>query len=111
MIGGIRINVLEALREENAQIFYILSCREGILPIKHMHIPVSDKMLYSADLIGVGVKVEKKASSLARLVPVLKAKSILIESSMSSLPSYITGVYMLPDKVHHKMDAARPNFF
>jgi hypothetical protein len=60
MTGGIRINVFEALREENAQIFYILSCREGKLPIKHMHILVSDKMLYSADLIGVGVKVEKR---------------------------------------------------
>jgi hypothetical protein len=33
-------------------------------------------------------------------------KSILIESSLSSLPNYIMGVYLLHEEVHHKMDSA-----
>jgi hypothetical protein len=38
-------------------------------------------------------------------------KSILIESTLSSLPNYTMGVYLLPEKVHHKMDSTKVNFF
>jgi hypothetical protein len=38
-------------------------------------------------------------------------KSILMESSLSSLPIYTMGVYCLPKKVHHRMDSARANFY
>jgi hypothetical protein len=38
-------------------------------------------------------------------------KSILIESSLSSLPNYTMGVYLLPEEVHHKMDSARAKFY
>jgi hypothetical protein len=38
-------------------------------------------------------------------------KAILIESSLSSLPNYIVGVYLLPEEVHHKMDSTRANFY
>jgi hypothetical protein len=35
----------------------------------------------------------------------------MFESSLSSLPNYTMGVYLLPEEVHHKMDSARANFF
>jgi hypothetical protein len=38
-------------------------------------------------------------------------KSILIESSLSSIPNYTMRVYLLPEEVHHKMDSARANFY
>jgi hypothetical protein len=38
--------------------------------------------------------------------------AILIETSLSSLPNYTMGVYLLPEEVHHhKMDSARANFY
>jgi hypothetical protein len=42
---------------------------------------------------------------------VLGGKSILIESSLSSLPNYIMGVYLLPGSVHQKMDSTRARFY
>jgi hypothetical protein len=39
------------------------------------------------------------------------SKSILIESSLSSLPNYTMDLYLLPKEVHHKMDSARANFY
>jgi hypothetical protein len=36
-----------------------------------------------------------------------EGKSILIESSLSSLPNYTIGVYLLPKEVHHKMEWIR----
>jgi hypothetical protein len=48
---------------------------------------------------------------LARIVLILRGKSILIESSLSSLPVYTLGVYMLPEEVHLKIDSARANFY
>jgi hypothetical protein len=38
-------------------------------------------------------------------------KAILIESSLSSLPNYMMGVYLLLKEVHHKMNSARANFY
>jgi hypothetical protein len=35
----------------------------------------------------------------------------LFESSLSSLPNYTMGVYLLPNEVHHKMDLVRANFY
>jgi hypothetical protein len=48
---------------------------------------------------------------LVSIVLILRGKSILIESSLSSLPVYTMGVYMLPKEVHHKIDSTRANFY
>jgi hypothetical protein len=74
-------------------------------------IPVSDRMFFAADLIEVGVKVEKIFPSWQGLHLSLGGKSILIERSLSSLPNYIMGVYLLPRQVHHKMDSTMVRFF
>jgi hypothetical protein len=48
---------------------------------------------------------------LAKFIGVIWGRSILIEGSLSSLPNYTMGVYLLPEEVHHKMDSTRANFF
>jgi hypothetical protein len=37
--------------------------------------------------------------------------SIPIQSSLSSIPNYTMGIYMLKEEIHQKMDSARANFF
>jgi hypothetical protein len=51
--------VLGASKKESSQISNVLNCGEGKLPIKYLGILVSHKMIYSTDLIEVGVKVGK----------------------------------------------------
>jgi hypothetical protein len=79
--------------------------------LKYLGIPVSDKILFAADLMAVGVKVEKRLPSWQGLQLFSGGESILIESSLSSLPNYIMGAYLHPGQVHHKMDSARARFY
>jgi hypothetical protein len=81
------------------------------LSIKYLGIPVSNYKLFSGDLMYVGLKVEKRLPAWQGLGLSSGGKSILIESSLSSLPSYTMGVYLLPNEVHHKMDSTWANFY
>jgi hypothetical protein len=58
----------------------------------------------------MSVWVEKRLPALQGLHLVSGGKSILIDNSLSSLPIYTMGVYMLPEEIHHKMDFPRARF-
>jgi hypothetical protein len=105
------IFVIGASAVERMEIASLLNCREGKLPFRYLGIPVSDKMLYTIELIEVGVKVEKRLPAWQGLYLSSGGKSVLIESSLSFLPNYTMGVYLLSDSIHQKMDSARANFF
>jgi hypothetical protein len=55
--------------------------------------------------------VEKRLLDWHGLMLSSGGKAILIETSLSSLPNYTMGVYLLPNEVHHKMDSAKANFY
>jgi hypothetical protein len=66
-MSGLKINyhksemtVLGVPSEESARIAKLLNCIEGSLPLKYLGITVSNLKLYAANLIYVGVKVEKR---------------------------------------------------
>jgi hypothetical protein len=66
-MSGMKINyykgevmVLGVSGGESARIARLLNCKEGALPMKYWGIPVSNMKLYSADLMYVGVKVERR---------------------------------------------------
>jgi hypothetical protein len=110
LVGGI-VMVLGVSGEESARIARLLNCKEGVLPMKYLDIPVSNMKLYSTDLIYVGVKVEKRLPSWQGLHLSSGGKSILMESNMSSLPMYTMRMYLLLEEVHHKIDSARVWFY
>jgi hypothetical protein len=68
--------------------------------MKYLGIPVSDKMFYAADLIEVEVKVEKRLPTWQGRLLSSGGKSILIVSSLSYIPNYIMGAYLLLGQVH-----------
>jgi hypothetical protein len=105
--------VVGASKAENTNIANCLNCREGGggLPMKYLGVPVTTAKLYTTDFMYVGLKVEKRRPAWQSLMVSSGEKSILIESSMSSLPNYTMGVYLLPEEVHHKMDSVRANFY
>jgi hypothetical protein len=57
------VYVLRASKDESAQIANWLNCREGVFPMKYLGVPVGNRMLYVADLMEIGVKVEKRLPS------------------------------------------------
>jgi hypothetical protein len=48
---------------------------------------------------------------LVGVVSVLRGGSILMESTLSSLPMYTMGMYLLREEAHHKIDSARVGFY
>jgi hypothetical protein len=117
-LSGLKINyhksevmLMGVSDEEKARIAIVLNCKEGVLPMKYLGITISKTNLYTADLIYVGVKVEKRLPTWQGRYLSSGGKSILIESSLSSLSMYTMGVYLLPEEAHHKTDSTRANFY
>jgi hypothetical protein len=117
-MSGLKINyqksevmVVGASKEERSKIANILNCRKRTLPINYMGIPISDSKLFAANMIYVGLKVKERLPTWQGLLLSPGGKSILTKSSLSSLPNYTMGVYLLPKEVHYKMDSARAIFF
>jgi hypothetical protein len=91
--------------------FKCFNSNEGSLPLGYLGIPVSNIKLYTIDLMYVGMKVERRLPGWQGIFLSSGDKSILIESSLSSLPNYTMGMYLLPKEVHHKMDSVKANFY
>jgi hypothetical protein len=103
--------VVVASKEEGANIANYLSYREGALGIKYFGIPVNTCKMYTAELMYVGLKVEKDYQLGKGCLCPQGGGAILVGSSLSSLPNYTLGVYFLLEEVHHKMDSVRANFY
>jgi hypothetical protein len=117
-MSGLKINfhkseviMVGVSKEESTRIANCLNCKEGELPMKYIGIPVTTDKLYIADLMYVGLKVEKRLPPWQGLMVSSWGKSILIKSSLSSLPNHTMGVYLFSKEVHHKMDSAMANFY
>jgi hypothetical protein len=80
------ILVVGASKEESDRIANCFNSKEGVFPFKYFGIPVSSNKLFTVDLIYVGLKVEKRLPAWHVLLLSSGGKSILIESSLSSLP-------------------------
>jgi hypothetical protein len=94
-MSGLKINfhkneviVLGTSKEESTRIANCLNCKGGELSMKYLGILVTSAKLYTADLMYVGLKVEKRLPAWQSLLMSSGGKSILIESSLSSLPNY-----------------------
>jgi hypothetical protein len=67
----------------------------------------------SIDFAYVYQKVEKRVPTLQSCLLSYVGKMSLTESDscLSSIPTYIIGMFHLKGKAHHKMETARSNFF
>jgi hypothetical protein len=88
-----------------------MNFKEGALPMKYLGIPISNMKLYTANLMYVEVKVEKRLPAWQGLHLPAGGESIFVESSLSSLLMYTMGIYLLTDDVHHKIDSGRARFY
>jgi hypothetical protein len=72
---------------------------------------VSENHLTAAELMYVSQKVERRLPTWQYANLSYGGKAILIESCLSYVLNYTMAVYLLQDKIHHKMDTARASFF
>lgn len=117
-MSGLKINydnneviVVGAPEEEKKRVANMLNCQEGNMPIKYLGVPISDRQIHIAELRYVNEKVKTRLPGWQRQWLSSAGKSILMETSLSSIPNYVMGVYYLQEGIHHRMDTDRADFF
>jgi hypothetical protein len=117
-MSGLKINyqksevfALGCSEEEAIRVAEMLNCNTGQLPLKYLGVLVHDRYMTGSELNYVEAKVEKRVPTWQSVGLSSGGIMILVESCLSSVPSYTMGVYALQEEVHQKMDTARANFF
>lgn len=100
------INEVEA--EEIANSF---NCKRGHFPMKYLGLPLSYKRLSKEELSVSANKVEKRLETWKCNQLSHGGRSILINSSLSSIPVYSMGFYWLHEGTHKRFDTGRGRFF
>jgi hypothetical protein len=100
------INEVEAGETANA-----FNCKLGHFPMKYLGLPISYKRLSKEELSFSATKVEKRLETWKCNQLSHGGRSILINSSLSSIPMYSMGFYWLHEGTHKRLDTARGRFF
>jgi hypothetical protein len=117
-LSGLKINyhkseayIFEKREDEEVRIVKVLNCRLGMLPMTYLGIPISDCKMGKVALWGVSEKVAKRIPPWKGKFMSSGGRLILTNSSLSSLPIYTMGFYLLPLGIHRRMDQSRARFF
>lgn len=87
------------------------NCERGKFPMKYLGIPISSVRLTVADFAASPDKLEKRLATWKCGHLSYGGKAILVNSSLTSIPMYTMGVYLLPETTHQMMDSIRVRFF
>jgi hypothetical protein len=117
-MSGLKINfnkseVLMISQDWEKAIFYaeIMNCATGEWPIKYLGVPVTSSKLHIADWMPVDEKLLKRLDGWKGNALSLGGRHILINSCLSSIPTYYMSMHMLPKTILKKMDRTRKRFF
>jgi hypothetical protein len=116
-MSGLRINyhkseVVAFGVDENCKtmIANTLNCKKGRLPMMYLGFPINDKKLKMEAFMGIVDKMRKKLQPW-------KGRNLtwgglmLTNTSLSSTPTYLMGMFLLHDGIHAKMYSIRAKFF
>ena len=115
---GLKINyhksevmVLGVEEQDELRFADLLNCKVGQFPMHYLGVPVSNRHPSVGDLRETNLKVQKRLPGWQGQILSSGGKTILIQSSLSSVPNYTMGIYRLQDEIHKKFDSGRANFF
>ena len=118
MLSGLKINFLKSEviimgmdQQERVRIANLLNCKLGSFPIKYLGLPISHKKLAISEWEPLYGKVANRVSPWRGRFMSSAARLILTNSSLSSLPLFTMGMFLLADGVHGKLDTPRSKFF
>jgi hypothetical protein len=87
------------------------NCKVGKFPMKYLGLPISYKRLSKEELSNSTRKVEKRIETWKCNQLSYGGRSILINTSLSSIPMYTMGFYWLHEGTQKRLDSARGRFF
>lgn len=107
-MSGLKINyhkseviVFGVEQEEQMRIANMLNCKVGTLPMTYLGIPISDKNLGAKSFDGIAGKMRNKLQPWKGKHISSGGRLILTNTSLSSLASYLMGMFMLYENNHH----------
>lgn len=99
------------IEEESHRIARSFNCKLGTFPLTYLGLPISDRRLSKAELSGTATKIEKRLQAWKCGHLSHGGRSILINSSLTSIPMYTMGFYWLYEGNHQRVDFGRGKFF
>jgi mannosylglycoprotein endo-beta-mannosidase len=89
----------------------ILNCATGTWPIKYLGVPVSSSKLHISDWVPLDEKMLRRLDGWKGSALSLGGRLILLNSSLSSIPTYYMSMHLLPKTILKRMDRTRKKFF
>lgn len=96
---------------DSVNIAVAFNCKLGQFPMKYLGLPISFKRLSKEELSISAGKVDKRLKTWKCYQLSHGGRSILINSSLSSIPMYSMGFYWLHEGTHKRLDSSRGRFF
>lgn len=118
IMSGLKINfqkcgvvTLGLDAQESQRVADLLNCKLGGFPIKYLGLPISNKKLSILEWEPLYGKVASRVCPWRGRFMSSGARLILTNSSLSSLPLFTMGMFLLADGVDAKLDTPRSKFF
>lgn len=96
---------------ESVWVANLLNCKLGKLPFTYLGLPIAEKKCSIADWEPLSTKVAGRVCPWRGRFMSCGARLILTKSSISSLPMFAMGLFLLADGVHTKVDTPWALFF
>lgn len=97
--------------EERQLLANMLNCKKGQVPMKYLGFPISDRALGPGAFKNIVEKMRKKLQPWKGKHLSYGGRLILTNSTLSSMPIYMMGMFNLPETIHSQMDTIRGRFF
>ena len=88
-----------------------LNCNVGKMPMRYLGFPISSRNIGVGGFKNIANKMRKKLQPWKGKHLSSGGRLILTNSSLSSMPTYTMGMFLLQDGVHKQMDTIRSQFF
>jgi hypothetical protein len=117
-LSGMKINYMKSevytvglSEQESQRVADAFNCNLGSFPMKYLGLPISERRLSKSELSDSADKMEKRLQTWKCGHLSSGGKSILINSSLTSIPMYTMGFYWLYEGIHQRFDSCRSKFF
>jgi exonuclease III len=88
----------------------ILGCKQGLLPIKYLGLPLGAKFKETTIWNPILEKMERRLAGWKRLYLSKGAKVTLIKSTLSNLPTYYLSLFPIPTAVAYRLEKLQRDF-
>jgi len=117
-MSGLKINftkseVILISQDEQKALQYsnLFNCAVGTWPIKYLGVPVSSSRIRVKEWLPLDEKMLKRLDGWKGGALSMGGHLTLLNSSLSSIPTYSMSIYMFPKTVIKRMDRTRKQFF